>query len=266
MIRTLITISVVGFVLSVACIAGAIGLAGGPFAIRDKAKGWVVEHSDWHGRMRDGHLKGDLRIGDGDIHFGGDLADDDGKTATRDFSWQGSDHLDVSPAADIVYTQGPVAKLTIFGPAKALDNLRVRDGRIEYESGYDNDEARLKIVMTAPDVQAFDLAGSQKLVIEGYKRDKLGLDLSGDAQVSARGSAKSLRLDITGEGEADLSGLTLDAAVVDISGSGRASLGPRESARIDVSGDGVVKLTTKPKTLTKDISGSGQVSQPGLPD
>lgn len=262
MIRTLITISVVGFVLSIACLAGAVGLAGGPFSIRDKARGFVMEHSDWHGRNKDGHIVGDLRIGDGNIH----INTDDGPTGTRDFTWQGSDHLDVSPSADIVFTQGPVAKLTIFGPTEALDNLRVHEGRIEYAGGYDNNEARLKIVMTAPDIQAFDLAGSQKLVIESYKQDKLSLDISGDAQVSAKGAAKSLRLDITGDGEADLTDLALDAAVVDISGSGQASLGPKQSAKIDVSGDGVVKLTSKPKVLTQDISGSGQVSQPGLPD
>ena len=264
MIRTLITISVVGFFLSIVCIAGAIGLAGGPFSIRDRAKGFVMEHSDWHGHNRgDPYLKGHLNFGDGKIQIGGSV---DVGTATRDFTWQGADHLDVSPAADIVFTQGPVAKLTIFGPAEALDNLRVHDGRIDYASGYDNHEARLKIIMTAPDIQAFDLAGSQKLVIESYNQDKLSLDISGDAQVSAKGAAKSLRLDITGDGEADLTDLALDAAVVDISGSGHASLGPKQSAKIDVSGDGVVKLTAKPKILTQDISGSGQVSQPGLPD
>ncbi|MEI6440523.1 MAG: DUF2807 domain-containing protein [Alphaproteobacteria bacterium] len=262
MIRTLITISVVGFFLSIVCIAGAIGLAGGPFSIRDRAKGFVMEHSDWHGHSRNGDLNADLSFGKGGIT----IRADEGKTATRDFTWQGDDHLDVSPSADIVFTQGPVAKLTIFGPTEALNNLRVHQGRIEYAGGYDNHEARLKIIMTAPDIQAFDLAGSQKLVIESYNQDKLSLDISGDAQVSAKGSAKSLRLDITGDGEADLTDLALDAAVVDISGSGHASLGPKQSAKIDVSGDGVVKLTAKPKILTQDISGSGQVSQPGLPD
>ena len=262
MIRTLITISIVGFFLSIVCIAGAIGLAGGPFSIRDRAKGFVMQHSDWHWRDNGGRLRGDLNFGDGNVHFN---ATDD-KTTTRDFTWQDTDHLDVSPSADIVFTQGPVAKLTIFGPTEALNNLRVHQGRIEYAAGYDNDEARLKIIMTAPSVQAFDLAGSQKLVIESYNQDKLNLDISGDAKVSAKGMAKSLRLDITGDGEADLTDLALDAAVVDISGSGHASLGPKVSAKIDVSGDGVVKLTAKPKVLTQDISGSGQVSQPGLPD
>ncbi|OYU68968.1 MAG: hypothetical protein CFE28_02550 [Alphaproteobacteria bacterium PA2] len=252
MIRTLITISVVGFLLSIACIAGAIGLAGGPFSIRDRAKGWAVEHTEWGDHKRGRH--------------GITITSDDGETTTRDFTWQGADHLDVSPSADIVYTQGPVAKLTIFGPTEALDNLRVRDGRIDYAGGYDNDDARLKIILTAPDVQAFDLAGSQKLVVESYKQEKLSLDISGDAQVSVKGVATSLRLDITGDGSADLADLTLDSAVVDISGNGQASLGPRESAKIDVSGDGVVKLTAKPRILTQDISGSGQVSQPGLPD
>jgi len=255
MIRTLITISIVGFVLSIACFAGALGLAGGPFALRDKAKGWVMEHHGWHGSRWSP-----------DGRHGFTITTGDSATTTRDFTWQGTDQLDVSPTADITYTQGPVARLTISGPSEALDNLRVHDGRIEYAGGYDDDDARLKIVVTAPSIQVFDLSGSQKLVIEGYRQDRLALDISGDAQVSAKGTAKSLRLDITGDGEADLADLSLEAAVVDISGSGKATLGPRESARIDVSGDGLVKLTAKPKTLTQDISGSGQVSQPGLPD
>ncbi len=36
MIRTLVLIAIAGFVLSVACFAGALAIAGGPFSIDDK--------------------------------------------------------------------------------------------------------------------------------------------------------------------------------------------------------------------------------------
>ncbi len=44
MIRTLAIIAVVGFVLAVACLAGAFAIAGGPFSIDD---GWRFHRETW---------------------------------------------------------------------------------------------------------------------------------------------------------------------------------------------------------------------------
>ncbi|HEX5378229.1 MAG TPA: DUF2807 domain-containing protein [Phenylobacterium sp.] len=262
MIRTLVLVAVTGFVLSIGCIAAAISIAGGPFAIRD----WAMVHSDsdwtWNGHhYGHGHrLRGTLRL-DGDEDGGTDAA----RHATRDFTWSGGDRLDVEAPADIVYAQGPVAKLTIAGPAGMVEHVQVRDGRILVEPEYRSD-GRLKILLTAPGVRRFDLSGSQNLVVEDYRQDRLDLDISGAAHVSAKGEAKAVRLDIAGSGDADLAELAVDDAQIDISGSGRAKIGPKASARIDVSGDGEVELTTKPVKLATEISGSGRVSQPGAPD
>lgn len=254
MIRTLALVAVVGFLLSVGCITAAFVIAGGPFGIRD----WAVVHADdWsshdhHSRHRDSTGLDDRRPFDV-------------PHATRDFAWSGGDLLNVEVPADIVFTQGPKAKLTIEGPQDALDHLVVRDGRIGMDRGfYDGD--RLKIVMTAPGIRRFDLSGSQNLVVEDYSQDRLELDISGSAQVSARGVAKTVVLDIAGSGDADLEHLATDDAQIDISGSGTTKIGPKTSAKIDVSGDGEVTLTAKPAKLTTDITGSGRVSQPGPPN
>jgi hypothetical protein len=254
-IRTLSLVAAVGFVLCIGCVAAAFAIAGGPFGIRD----WAMVHAgDWdshrhHGRHAD---RDEVRLDDQRAF--------DGPHATRDFAWSGGDLLNVEVPADIVFTQGPKAKLTIAGPQDALDHLVVKDGRIGTDRGfYDGD--RLKIVMTAPGIRRFDLSGSQNLVVEGYKQDRLELDISGSAQVSAKGAAKLVVLDIAGSGDADLELLAAEDAQIDISGSGSAKIGPKKSAKIDVSGDGAVTLTAKPDKLTTDISGSGHVSQPGPP-
>jgi len=44
MIRTLAIIAAVGFVLAVACLAGAFAIAGGPFSIDD---GWRFHRETW---------------------------------------------------------------------------------------------------------------------------------------------------------------------------------------------------------------------------
>jgi hypothetical protein len=256
MIRTLALVAAVGFVLCIGCVAAAFAIAGGPFGIRD----WAMVHSsDWgsHRHPSRHALRDEMRL-DGEKPFGG-------AHTTRDFAWSGGDLLNVEVPADIVFTQGPKAKLTIAGPQDALDHLVVKDGRIGTDRGfYDGD--RLKIVMTAPDIRRFDLSGSQNLVVEDYRQERLELDISGSAHVSAKGSAKLVVLDIAGSGDADLEQVVTDDARIDISGSGSAKVGPKKSARIDVSGDGEVTLTSKPDKLTTDISGSGHVSQPGPPN
>jgi hypothetical protein len=262
MIRTLVLVAIVGFVLSIGCIGASFAIAGGPFAIRD----WAMVHSgdwdwDWDDHHRGGHHNPDR---DRD-HMSLDDDADGGASVTRDFTWSGGDRLQVDAPADIVFTQGPTAKLTIQGPKAMVDHLSVREGRIALDGGaYEG--GRLKVVMTAPKVRRFDLSGAQNLVVEGYAQDRLVLDISGDARVSAKGRAPTVMLDIAGSGDADLAELAIDDAQIDISGSGTAKLGPKTSARVDVSGNGEVTLTTKPVKLTTDISGSGRVTQPGVPD
>ncbi len=254
MIRTLVLIAVTGFFLSVGCIAASFAIAGGPFAITDHG----IVHA------RDFHLRGpqDRTV------LGGQLVWNGGESArtSRDFTWSGGDRLVVDVPADLVFTQGPVAKVTISGPTRILDELIVGAGAIRRNSDEDyNDGGRLKIIMTAPDVQKFELNGDQNLVIENYGQPNLGLDITGSGSASVKGTAKSVKLSIAGSGRADLGELSIDDALVDISGSGHAKLGPKLSAKIDVSGSGDVELSVKPKSLSSEISGSGRVSQPGLP-
>ena len=254
MIRTLVLIAVTGFFLSIVCIAAAFAIAGGPFSITDHG---IVHFRDmdWHSSRHHRDDKGDLALGD----VGAD-------NATRDFAWSGGDRLVVDVPADLVFTQGPVAKLTVSGPADVLDKLIVGAGAIRTASE-DNleDDYRLKIMMTAPDVRMFELNGDQKLVVEGYNQATFGLDITGSGTASVKGAAKTVKLSIAGSGRADLAELATDDATVDISGSGHAKLGPKLAAKISVSGSGDVELTVKPKSLTSDISGSGRVSQPGMP-
>ena len=262
MIRTLVLVAIVGFVLCVGAIGTAFAIAGGPFAIHDWSSRNFDSWSDHHGR----HWRNRAMRGDMDMPMHGD--GETGGYATRDYTWSGGDRLEVEVPADIVYTQGKVAKLSIGGPASTVSRVRVEDGKISFDRDYRdyfNDGARLKIEMTAPGVKRFDLSGSQNLVVEAYDQDRLDLDISGEAHVSAKGRATAVSLDIAGSGDADLAALEVQDAKIDISGSGHAKVGPKGSARIDVSGSGDVDLTAKPKSLATDITGSGHVSQPGTP-
>ena len=245
MIRVLVMVAVTGFLVSVVTLSTAVALAG-PDAIAKGAWSWGP---DGWGSDGDGF----------NIGYDGDRRG--GPHGTREIAWTGGDTLDVDVPAEISYTQAPgPGKLTVSGPQRALDNLVIEDGHLRFAHGRHHG-SDLTIVMTAPGVTHFDLRGSNRLSIEGYKQDKLSLDVSGNAEVSAKGEAKAVALSISGSGETDLAGFKVADADVDIDGSGQATLAPTGAANVNISGSGDVTLLSHPAKLESNVSGSGSIHQ-----
>lgn len=241
MIRALVIVAVAGFLMSAACITAAIAI-GGPEAIARSAWSW-----DWDSGPR---------------HFGVWRHPASGPQVQRDFPWSG-DRLEVNAPAAIDYVQAPgPAKLTISGPRDMVARVRVEGGRITLLPGPPRWK-ELHVTLSAPDVTRFELNGANKLNITGYKQDRLALAASGHAEIRAQGEARSVTLDVSGAGEADLSDLKTARADIDISGAGAATVGPTDWARVQISGMGDVNLLTRPKQLETHVSGAGHIRQPG---
>ena len=247
MIRTLILVTVVGFFLSIGSLAAAFGFAGGATGIGSMLQ--ALSHNK-------------------NLHWSFSTADRDhttrvnGPVVSRDFTWTASDRLEVNDVAEIIYIQGPVAKLTIEAPKSVLDRIEIEDGTISRDDHYDWD-GKLKVTLTAPNVHQFELGGVQSLTLRQFDQQDLEINLSGTGAVTGTGKVKALSLDISGAGSADLAGMQMEHADVSLSGAGSAKLGPRASANIAISGIGGVELTRKPASLSTSISGLGQVKQVG---
>ncbi|HEX5262510.1 MAG TPA: DUF2807 domain-containing protein [Phenylobacterium sp.] len=257
MIRVLVIIAVTGFLVSVVTLSTAVAI-GGPDLLAAGVWNWGRDGA-WDFDRYD--RWGDHSRGWGARSHGHDGSADDGPQTTREMAWTGGDTLEIDVPAEVTYSQAPGAgKLTITGPKEAVDALVLDGGQLRF-SGDRRHSSDLTIAMTAPGVTHFDLHGSSKLSIEGYKQDKLNLDVSGDAAVSAKGEAKALALTISGSSDTDLSGLKLQDADVDITGSGEATLAPTASANLSISGAGEVTLLTRPTKLESNVTGSGSVHQ-----
>ncbi len=252
MIRVLIMIAVTGFLVSVVTLSTAVAI-GGPDVLANGAWGWGRngdwnfgrDYGDWNGR-----------------HWGRHAWADSGPQTTREIDWTGGDSLEIDVPAEVTYTQAPGAgKLTVTGPKEAVEALQIDGGQLRFADDRRHHWADLTIAMTAPAVTRFDVHGASKLAIEGYKQDKLNLDISGNADVSAKGEAKGLELTISGSSDTDLSGLKLENADVDITGSGEATLAPTASANLNISGSGDVTLLTRPAKLESNVTGSGSIHQ-----
>lgn len=246
MIRVLVMIAVSGFVLSVATLSAAIAI-GGPELLSHPAWTWGPGH---HWALNEERWDRD------------GWHSETGPQSSRELTWTGGDALEIEIPAEVRYTQAPgPAKLTVSGSKRAVDDVEVRNGRIDYQHSHGRHWARLVITMTAPDITRFGLQGSSSLAIEGYKQPRLRLDLAGNAEVTAKGEADVVEVDISGSADADLGGLKTKGADVEISGSGDATLAPTEWAKVDISGAGDVTLLTHPAKLETDISGSGSIRQ-----
>lgn len=251
MIRALLMIAAAGLVLSVGALSAAFAIGGKEAIARG---GWMLSDGVWsHGRW--------TWDSDDGRDWGHEPAS--GPQTTRTLPWTGGDRLRIDLPAQVRYVQsaGP-ATITVTGPEGAVRHVILRDGSLRFDHrGGRWWGSALSVVMRAPDVTSFDLSGRSALSIEGYRQDKLNLDVSGAGQVTATGEVGVVDLDISGAGDVDLGGLKAKGAEVEISGAGGAVIAPTDWARLDISGMGDIQLLTQPPQLETDISGAGAIRQ-----
>lgn len=244
MIRVLILITAAGFGVCVFCLSIAAAIGGSDMA----EHGWNFPHG-WH-VSADGHHRRD--------------SDFSGPAVTKQLAWDGSTGLEIDAPADVTYTQAPgPAKVTVTGPAAALDQISIAGGTLDYD-GPDHGP-RLQIVMSAPNVSRFELDGDSRLTVQNYDQDRLEIDLDGRANANVQGKARAVELTMSGRGDADLGKVAAEEARVEISGSGAATVAPKASADIDISGSGDVTLIGHPANVHSEITGSGRITQSDTP-
>ncbi|WP_309645521.1 GIN domain-containing protein [Phenylobacterium sp.] len=253
MIRVLVLIAVTGFFVGVVALSSAAAIGGPDLAAHNWH--WINKWSDSTWREHAKH--------DAEFDFDIDVDGPGGVTVTRELVWNGGTELDIEIVAEVAFTQaeGP-GKVVITGPKSLVDRVTLVNGRLDM-NGPNFAGRRLKVTVTAPGVTAFDVDGDSTLTIEGFKQDSLTVDASGDSEVTARGVARLVRLDISGSAQADLSGVQADETTVDSSGASESTVAPKAVGRFDISGSSEVTLNTKPAQIETDISGRGELHQPG---
>jgi hypothetical protein len=257
MTRTLLIIAGAAFVLALATLSGAAAIGGRDLA----AHGWSWTLHDVDGDTVRFERENGARQPD----------------TTKTLAWTGGKSLVLDLPADVTYVQGDHAGVVITGPKDIVERVRLEGDRLSMTDGDNHervtigwhndgltgrtDSELLHIVVTAPSVTNFDLRGSQDLEIRNYDQDTLNIDVSGSGDVVANGRTRALTLDLSGSGEAELAAVATTDATVDLSGSGDARIAPTDKATLTIQGSGDIALTTRPRTINQDITGSGDIRQ-----
>lgn len=108
---------------------------------------------------------------------------------------------------------------------------------------------------------AVDVSGSGDVDLGRLTGDcALEADLSGATTLTAEGDATSLDVDLSGSGTMRLADLTVQSAVVGISGAGGGEITVTESLTARISGAGDLVVFGDPSARDVDTTGAGSVS------
>lgn len=167
--------------------------------------------------------------------------------------------------------QGSPQKVELQGDKDVLEEVETevtgdrltigKEGNSWFSWDWDNDD-RITVYITVPEIEGLSVSGSGDLVAEGeITGDDMDLNVSGSGSLT-------IELELTGDLEADVSGSgNIDVKgkcrsfESDVSGSGRVQLAAlvREKADFGVSGSGRIQARGSASEVLATISGSGKV-------
>ena len=124
-----------------------------------------------------------------------------------------------------------------------------------------NTKNRIKIRISAPNIEMIEASGASRAVVNNVKNEKLVIDTGGASGVTVSGSTTTLVIDMGGASYVDASGLSASKVTVDGGGASRAKVNAGESLSVDLGGASRVSYTGTPTELKKSTSGASSVRQ-----
>lgn len=196
-----------------------------------------------------------------------------GPTETETRSVGSFSRLELKIDAEVILTQGPQREVRVEAQRNILDVLETEiDGdqlQIEYGHARVVGHDPVRVYVTAPTLDELEVSGSGELRtaapwLAANQSLRVKVSGSGDADLTLT-AADGLRTAISGSGEVKLHGAASSNNVT-ISGSGKVSAYDlsTQDTYVSISGSGKAYVTAA-RTLSTDISGSGSVYYHGNP-
>ncbi len=220
-----------------------------------------------------------------DVKIGGDELTGSGVRETRTFDLVGFDRVDVSHTFTAVITveAGGDHLVEVTADDNFFDavEVEVRDStlHIGFEDSVNirSDErpeaivvvpglsgvtgsgaSALTVVASGTAIHDVELSGASTLTAGGLAGAAMTVEASGASTMTLEGSATSVELGVSGASSADLAGLVIDRARVEVSGASRVEFGTAQAVSGDVSGASTVTLDER-TIADLDVSGASTV-------
>jgi hypothetical protein len=190
---------------------------------------------------------------------------DDGPRTSQTRDVADFTRIDNSDSVGVQLHVGERQRVRVRAGEKVIDNVgtEVRDGTLHLT--FDHHGFGGSDVVVEASVQkltGIDASGSGDIAADGIAADAFEVHSDGSANITLKGTAGRLALDLSGSGDADLAGLTAREARVAVSGSGDADLRADQRLEVKVDGSGDVRYHGNP-ALTRHVDGSGELTRAG---
>jgi hypothetical protein len=173
--------------------------------------------------------------------------------------------IDLAGTLEIELTVGKPASFVLTGDAELFDKVitKVKSGVLVIETRFERDDhhgrRHLKALVTAPDLKSISITGTGAMKVTGIANESLSISVPGTGAVTVAGQTGTLRVTVDGTGEISAKNLSAKAAIVDVGGTGQATLSTTDSIEATISGTGAIDVHGKPVRVKKTVTGTGSI-------
>lgn len=171
--------------------------------------------------------------------------------------------IDLAGTLDVEVTVGKPMSVQVSGEADLLDRVTtvVKDGVLVIDTRREPKRRsnHLHASVTVPDLTSVAISGTGGMKVAGVANESFGISLPGTGQMSVTGSTGSLRIVVDGTGDIAAKDLAAKSAIVEVNGTGSATLRVSQSLEANVTGTGSIDVHGKPARVKKSVRGVGSI-------
>jgi hypothetical protein len=186
-----------------------------------------------------------------------------GKARTEQRTVPAFKGLSVGGAVQIEVTVGGAQSVALTGDDNVLPIIRTRvvDGTLIVDSKKSySSKTPLVLRITTPSLAALSTSGSSSGFVKGIAGSRFAVNVSGSGNVELTGKTEALAIDVSGSAEIRARAVRAAAVTANVSGSGAIEVTATDALAADVSGSASIDYWGNPKTVARDVSGSGSIN------
>lgn len=212
-------------------------------------------------------------VRNGAVHINGKpvnvpAQDDSIQKVTRAIS--GFDALVLLTPANVRYVVAPQSSITLTGPANALAAMdtSVRPApnglgathalTIHAHNSY-SAQHPVDVVVTGPSPQLVYAGATGDIAVEGVRSTQLTVVLQGSGDITVKGQADNVRVQLMGSGDMHLGEVRASSAHVKLQGSGDVTVQASKEVAVELLGSGDVTVKGRPAGRRITQKGAGDV-------
>jgi hypothetical protein len=171
--------------------------------------------------------------------------------------------IEIAGTFEVDIAVGKPTRLEITGDATLVNKVtaKMRDGVLvlDLKERRRNDE-QIHVVIGTPALTSLSVTGTAKLSAVGIAGPSFNLQVPGTGQVQLSGTTDQLRLSVDGTGQVVAKQLAARDVLVDIRGTGQATIRVAQSLDARISGTGAISCASKPQRVRSSVTGTGAIN------